>query len=593
VSSKAALVRALEELKGNPEQLAAACETGHCVVLAGPGSGKTKTLTTAMARALNEDVSDPRGVACITYSNECAIELESRLRTLGVVADDRTSIGTVHGFAVSQVLAPYARCVAIGLPPDFRVATKAEALSAVEAAYLATINGQEDPHERWKFATEKRRRDVDRTRPEWRGRNIELAMFIEAYESELRRKGLIDFDDMPLLAYRMIKEHEWIRQAIRARFPVLFIDEYQDLGYALHELVLLLCFEAGIRLFAVGDVDQSIYGFAGANSELLEGLTYRADVRTIRLRFNYRSGAKIIRASLGALGEDRDYREVDGAPEGELTFYPVPYGLDVQAETIASTIVPSLIGKGFALAEIAVLYRAAWLGDKVEYALKTANIPFVRTDPKALVRRNSRLARLIEACARWVTGGWRDADPPYARLLSQAVSLVFGRRITESEEQQFSTRFMIFLNGSIATTESTHAWLLRLANEVIEPWRAIARNPEQDWDVCAEMISNTDPARDLDIPLAHFAGRIEGTGRINLTTLHSAKGREFDAVVMYGINSNEFPSYRDRKSPSALRDARRSFYVGVTRPRKELSLVYQEHHHSPWLVELFERSQRG
>jgi DNA helicase II / ATP-dependent DNA helicase PcrA len=107
------------------------------------------------------------------------------------------------------------------------------------------------------------------------------------------------------------------------------------------------------------------------------------------------------------------------------------------------------------------------------------------------------------------------------------------------------------------------------------------------------MISNTDPAQDLDIPLAHFAGRIEGTGRINLTTLHSAKGREFDAVVMYGINSNEFPSYRDRKSPSALRDARRSFYVGVTRPRKELSLVYQEHHHSPWLVELFERSQRG
>jgi DNA helicase-2/ATP-dependent DNA helicase PcrA len=210
-----------------------------------------------------------------------------------------------------------------------------------------------------------------------------------------------------------------------------------------------------------------------------------------------------------------------------------------------------------------------------------------------LVRRNSRLARLIEACARWVTGGWRDDDPAYARLLSQAVSLVFGRRITESEEQQFSTRFMIFLNGSIATTESTHAWLLRLANEVIEPWRAIARNPEQDWDVCAEIISNTDPARDFDIPLAHFAGRIEGTGRINLTTLHSAKGREFDAVVMYGINSNEFPSYRDRKSPSALRDARRSFYVGVTRPRKELSLVYQENHHSPWLIELFERSQRG
>jgi DNA helicase-2/ATP-dependent DNA helicase PcrA len=593
VSDSTALLRGLAEMKGNPEQLAAVREIGHCVVLAGPGSGKTKTLTMAMARALNEDVIDPRGVACITYSNECAIELETRLHELGVAATDRVFIGTVHGFALSQVLAPYARCVSVGLPPNFRVATKSESRAAIEAAYLATINGPENPHARWTFATEKRRRDVDRTRPEWRGRNVELAIFIEAYESELRRQGLIDFDDMPLLAYRMIKEHEWIRQAICARFPALFVDEYQDLGHALHELVLLLCFGAGIRLFAVGDVDQSIYGFAGANAELLEGLTKRSDVRTIRLRFNYRSGAKIIRASLGALGEDRDYRGVDGAPEGELTFYPVPYGLDNQAEMIANTIVPNLIVKGFALDEIAVLYRAGWLGDKIEHALRLADIPFVRTDPKALVRRNSRLARLIEACARWVTGGWRDADPTHARLLSQAVSLVFGRRITETEEQQFSTRFIKFLNGSIATTEGTHVWLQRFRQDLIEPWRAISRNPEQDWEVCDEMIANTDPADGLDISLAYFAGRIEGTGRVNLSTLHSAKGREFDAVVMFGVNDGDFPSNRDRQSLSALRDARRSFYVGVTRPRKELSLVYQEHHHSPWLVELFQKSQGG
>ena len=84
---------------------------------------------------------------------------------------------------------------------------------------------------------------------------------------------MIDFDDMPLLAYRMTKEHDWIRDALRARFPVLFVDEYQDLGHALHELVLLLCCGGGIRLFAVGDADQSIYGFTGANPELLESLT--------------------------------------------------------------------------------------------------------------------------------------------------------------------------------------------------------------------------------------------------------------------------------------------------------------------------------
>src|ERR1700722_3482238 len=92
VSSHLALARALADLARDPEQLAAVRETEHCVVLAGPGSGKTKTLTTAMARALVEDVIDPRGVACITYNNECAIELETRLAGLGVSSSDRSFI---------------------------------------------------------------------------------------------------------------------------------------------------------------------------------------------------------------------------------------------------------------------------------------------------------------------------------------------------------------------------------------------------------------------------------------------------------------------------------------------------------------------
>jgi DNA helicase-2/ATP-dependent DNA helicase PcrA len=120
VSSSLPLLSAIDELSANPEQLAAVQETGHCVVLAGPGSGKTKTLTTAMARTLAEDVADPRGVACITYNNECAIELETRLARLGVATGDRAFIGTVHGFALSQVIAPYARCVPLCNRPQFR-----------------------------------------------------------------------------------------------------------------------------------------------------------------------------------------------------------------------------------------------------------------------------------------------------------------------------------------------------------------------------------------------------------------------------------------------------------------------------------------
>ncbi|RYJ59193.1 ATP-dependent helicase [Pseudomonas songnenensis] len=592
MSNRIALAQALAELAPNNEQYEAAITREHCVVLAGPGSGKTKTLTTAMARVLMDDVVDPRGVACITYNNECATELEERLAKFGVANSDRSFIGTVHSFALTQVIAPYTRCIAQLLPDDFRVATSSECRAAVEAAYKSVFGDMGNSHDRWRFAEEKRRRDVDRTLPAWKGKNPELATFIEAYEAELRHKALIDFDDMPLIAFRMIKEHSWIRDALRARFPVLFVDEYQDLGHALHELVLLLCFESGIRLFAVGDADQSIYGFNGANPGLLQSLTARGDVKTIRLRFNYRSGAKIIRASLGALGEERDYCGWDGAPEGDLSFWPVEGDLNKQARYIAKAVLPSLLGRGLQLEKIGILYRAAWLGDKVADALKETDIAILRTDGNALVRRNSRLARFVEACSRWVTGGWRDALPPYHRLLGQALAIVYGGRVSEAEEQAMTLQLMAFLRSGIDRNETTHAWLIRFCRELIAPWQGIVRNTHQEWEVCSELVARTDPALGLDMPLNVFSGQIDGSGRVTLSTLHSAKGREFDAAILFGINAEDFPNWRDAKSERAMREARRLFYVGVTRPRKELCLVFEKGNHSPWVAELYQRSQK-
>ena len=133
MSDRHALSMALSELSSNKEQYGAATEQGHCVVIAGPGSGKTKTLTTAMARALMDDITDPRGVACITFNNECAAELEERLACFSVACSERNFIGTVHSFALNQVLIPYSRCIPGLLPNDFRVATRDECRAAVEA----------------------------------------------------------------------------------------------------------------------------------------------------------------------------------------------------------------------------------------------------------------------------------------------------------------------------------------------------------------------------------------------------------------------------------------------------------------------------
>lgn len=197
-------LRAAESLRRNPGQWAAYNATGHCVVLAGPGSGKTKTLTTKMARVLAEDVHEPRGVACITYNNECARELASRLDALGVQRRERAFIGTVHSFALTQIVLPYSRVAEIDVPQNFRVATSAQQTAAMAVAYATAIGRGQDPSDLRLTMDRYRRTHLNRDAPAWRNTDADLAVLVEAYEAELRRQGLIDFDDMPLLALRAL-----------------------------------------------------------------------------------------------------------------------------------------------------------------------------------------------------------------------------------------------------------------------------------------------------------------------------------------------------------------------------------------------------
>lgn len=220
----------------------------------------------------------------------------------------------------------------------------------------------------------------------------------------------------------------------------------------------------------------------------------RPDVREIRLRFNYRSGAKIIRASLGALGEERDYQGVAAMPEGALVFWKVKGDIDAQASAIGNQVLPELLER-HRHEEVAILYRAAWLGDKIANALGAKGIAYVRTDGNALIKRSSRFARFIEACAGWVSGGWRGADPPYARLLTQAKALVFGGRSSDDEEHLLSRQLIAFLRSGIEADETANIWLRRLNRELIAPWQNISRNPQKEWEVCGEMIGKTDPAK--------------------------------------------------------------------------------------------------
>jgi DNA helicase-2/ATP-dependent DNA helicase PcrA len=449
---------AAEELRENEEQWQAYESKGHCVVLAGPGSGKTKTLTTKLARMLTEDVAQPRGITCITFNSECAGELKRRLERLGVRESQHVFIGTIHAFCLKHVVLPYARLAGLDLPPEVAVALPSEQEQVFEEAF-PEIYGGNTPPSGWRTAFDKyRRTHLDRRTQSWLQDDADLAHLIEAYEAGLRRRGLVDFDDMVLLGLRLIEGHAWIRRCLHARFPILVVDEYQDLGLPLHRIVLALCFGAGVRLFAVGDPDQSIYGFAGARPELLTGLSNMPDIERVQLRFNYRTGQTIIDASEAALGEARGYR-ASGDRKGTINFYKCPEGLAQQAADICTKIIPAALIRRDkrALGDVAVLYLDRNDGDVIEEAARKTGMKFVRMD-KGGPYAKTPLTRWIEDCAVWCSGGWKKNSPRLSRLIQNWEGFNPGAR-TESALYDLKLSLVRFLFSRRSPGMLASAWL--------------------------------------------------------------------------------------------------------------------------------------
>ena len=567
-TSTAYLVQA-QQLRDNEQQWTAYQSGGNCVVLAGPGSGKTKTLVLKLARILAEDVRAPRGVACITYSQECARELTRRMDRLGLRESSRLFIGTVHGFCLRHLLMPYAKLADLGLPDPIKLAT-AEHCQRLHSRIGNRMFGANHPYNKSSMDVH-RRTHLDRAAPAWREQE-ELANLAEAYERALHGEGLVDFEDLVIYGERLITQHDWVLPIVRARFPVIAVDEYQDLGVGLHHIVKRLAFDGGVRLFAVGDADQSVYGFNGADSSLLLELADRDDVERVQLEVNYRCAEEIVQTSERALGEVRGYRAWDPRRQARIDMIECPEGLAQQAAYAIEEIIPvALAAKvGRKLGDIAILYRNASIGDAVAEAAVAAGLSFIRVDTAAPYRKCA-LTSWIEDCSAWCAGGWQEATPPLRGLLDRWVT--FRRhRFHDGEartERRNLTEFLWAHRENRSASEFVEILREAFVDGLIGSEPSLADQATQ-VDGLTRAVQDGGVLEGLD--MARLGGRDGSPEQLNLLTLHSAKGCEYDVVIMLGLDEGSF--HWTNVQGNELRESRRLFYVGFTRARDEVYMLY-------------------
>ncbi|WP_251863399.1 UvrD-helicase domain-containing protein [Achromobacter sp. Marseille-Q4962] len=367
----------LEQL--NPEQRAAVTlEPQHALVLAGAGSGKTRVLTTRMAWLIQTGQASPFGLLAVTFTNKAAREMLARMSAMLPIDTRGLWIGTFHGLC-NRMLRAHHRDA--GLPQSFQILDVTDQLAAIKR--LMKANGVDDekypPRDVQRFingAKEEGLRPADvEAYDAHRRRLIEV---YQLYEAQCQREGVVDFAELLLRAYELLSRNAPVREHYQRRFRHILVDEFQDTNTLQYKWLRLLA-GGGAAIFAVGDDDQSIYAFRGANvGNMADFEREYAHGTVIRLEQNYRSYGHILDSAnalighnTGRLGKNLWTEQGEGEP---VRVMELPSDA-MEAQWVVDEI-RSLIHEGSDRREIAVLYRSNAQSRVLEHAIFSAGIPY-------------------------------------------------------------------------------------------------------------------------------------------------------------------------------------------------------------------------
>ena len=563
-------------------QKAAFDSKSNCAVIAGPGSGKTKTLILKVAKILDEEINDYQKVACITYSRQCCRELQQRFKKIGLSANDNLYVGTVHSFCLSQIVSPLAHLVESELPATYSIANEKQRNDSFESAK----NHIGEAAKYCSFATMTNYRMSYLERDEsFNSNDILYANLVTNYERSLRSSSLVDFDDLILITRNMIKDYAWIRDILKAKFPIIVIDEYQDLGKPLHEIVLLLV-EHGIKIIAVGDVDQSIYGFTGAHPELLLSLGERSDFEKIEMKLNYRSAQNIVNLSDGFVGAHKGVIAHNQDRVATIDYHLCPSGLEEQVDEALKKALSCLdLLENRTLSDVAILYPDAKTGDIVAQKASEMGLFYSRIDNNAPYRKNP-MTSFVEDCASWITFDWKEENKNiYLNELIKSFTVLTRNFIEDIDSAVLDFVKFLWSSKKISNLITAEAFVSKMISVhfsmfIDEP------KTKDDFSEVLKMqssLKNNGPLHNINLQM--LGDNRDKSNKLNLITYHSSKGCEYDVVIAIGLDNGVFPrlvydftSYQwFYPADKELQEKRRLFFVALTRAKYDVHFFKSEY----------------
>ncbi|MEM9601583.1 MAG: DNA helicase II [Pseudomonadota bacterium] len=589
---------------------------GNLLILAGAGSGKTRVLTHRIAWLNAVENVSPFGVLAVTFTNKAASEMRGRLESMLDRPLGPMWVGTFHGLAHRMLRQHWQDAK---LPQGFQILDADDQLRLVkrlvrglnldEAAFpprqaVWFINARKDEG--------LRAAHLDTPRDEVQQ---QFQRIYTAYEGACERAGAVDFAELLLRSLELLRDNAPVREHYQRRFSHLLIDEFQDTNEIQYAWLRTLA-GPSCSVFAVGDDDQSIYGWRGARIENMHNFREDfANVEVVRLEQNYRSTGTILKAAnaliehnAGRLGKNL----WTDAGNGEAISFYTAFDERDEARFVVERV-KNWVEQGGRRDECAVLYRSNAQSRVLEEAMITANLPYrvyggMRFFERAEIKDALAYLRLV--CNR-------DDDVSFERVVNQPTRGIGERSVAQLRElardQGLSlwqaagqvsgragvalTKFLTLVDAlaaqcgddpladQIDTVIAQSGLLAHYQKDESEKGQARVENLEELVGAARVFSPDSDAIEALS-PLEMFlaqaaldAGDAQGEAWedcVQLMTLHSAKGLEYPVVFMVGMEEGLFPHQRTLEDPSQLEEERRIAYVGITRAREKLYLCQAE-----------------